>query len=498
MRMVRMMSFSVFSVFLSYYNLSLVMITNLTTDLVTTCATARACARVLIPTAVPTASPTVGPTYSFRPTPGPTATPVPTANPTFAPTSTFAPSNTKGSISSVSPSHVVGASCFEVTIRGTGLSLSGKDVTSVTLAGVATTIKNQTANSVTVLTPKVANPLSIAGDIQVFAVNKRVTTLVKAFTFRTLNWNDFQDFTSQKLPAGIWTDAGTIPWAFSNDGGNIRLWKNGALGSSESFYVNLLWTSGRGNLPSEGGCVNVPSAVSFIYWAYSSYSFCYKTFSFSVQTNYSSNWQAIWSGTTGSNSGATPWLNASITLPNATTAMRIYVDTAIINACKSFAPVKIDNLKTSFQTQCTNTNSFCGIMDSPTLTPTVSPTVSPSRVPTPVPTPGPTEAPTYPPGTPSATPTRLPSESPSCTPTESPTVVPSDIPTHAPSVARTQFPTCSPTSQTKSPSRAPTGSWNPSLKPTIRSTTRRPSVTPTIAPSDAPVPTPVLFTLHQV
>jgi hypothetical protein len=148
-----------------------------------------------------------------------------------------------GMIQLVRPNFAMGISCSLVNISGWMISTTGNDIISVTLGGCSTTIVSQSQHYVTVLTSTNPQPTSKPEDVVVTTSTGRVTTLKKGFTFVSTSYDDFEDFKSCSLPAGIWTDAGTIPWSFTTENGQTVLWKDGGLGSDESYYVNLQWSS---------------------------------------------------------------------------------------------------------------------------------------------------------------------------------------------------------------------------------------------------------------
>jgi hypothetical protein len=426
--------------------LSVVKIANLTTSLQASCDSLTACSTV-IPTRIPTAAPSISlaPTYSV----------------TRAPTYPFT-----GSITAITPNKVYGITCFMVTITGNNLLSAVTDDVVVTIAGRPVTVKSKSINSITVLTSMIADTVTtLSGSVVITSGTSRQTVLQNGITFLPAVSTDFQDFQIHSLPVGIWTSAGTIPWSFSNDGGNYRLYKDGGVANSEAFYTKLLWNSPAPSL-SNGYCFTTATALSFQYWAYSQYPVCYRTFSISVQTDFTANWQLLWNGVAERNGISDSWWNASVpVLPPSVTAIQIFVDTADIGSCRWFAQVKIDNLKTTLKQVCSNVDQQCELTQAPSVVPTVFPTT----------------------------------RSPSFTPTRSPTFTQTTIsPTFAPSstIAPSRPPTITPTTTvkpTQSPSVAPSSSVSPTIPPTVIPSTEFPFKAPTPAPSFTQSVSPSVF-----
>jgi hypothetical protein len=244
-----------------------------------------------------------------------------------------------GMIQLVKPNYAIGISCSLVNISGWMISTTGNDIVSVTLAGFPATIISQEKNYVMVLSPTNYAPSNVAGDVVVTTSSGRVTTSKNAFTYLSSNYVDNEDFKSQTLPAGIWTNAGSLPWSFATEKGWPVLWKNGLLQPDESYSTNLQWITPSTFVASEGGCVSTASRIKFSYKAYSDYPFCYDKFQLRVQENNSPTWNVIWNGVRGI-SGANPWQYADITLPAQTTGVSIFVNTAIITNCRGWASGK--------------------------------------------------------------------------------------------------------------------------------------------------------------
>ncbi len=239
------------------------------------------------------------------------------------------------------PNYAIASSCAVLNISGWQISTTGNDITSVKLGTYSATVIQQSQNFVIVRTPLISSTLpSGPQDIVVTTSTGRVTTLSKGFTFYSSTFKDVERFKVKTLPTGTWSNNGTIPWSFSTVDNQVALYKDGGLGSDESYYTRLLWQSSKVYDASKGGCKLQATAISFVYKAYSDYSFCYDKFTLSVQTNYGSTWTKLWDGVTGSTSGAQPWLSASLTLPSTTTGINIFANTAIIDYCRWWAPGK--------------------------------------------------------------------------------------------------------------------------------------------------------------
>jgi hypothetical protein len=241
-----------------------------------------------------------------------------------------------GMIQLVKPSFALGISCSLVNISGWMISTTGNDIVSVILGGRSATIISQTQHYLMVLTATNSQPTGKPEDVVVTTSSGRVTTLKEAFTYVSTTYDDFEDFKSLSLPSGIWSDAGTIPWSFGSESGQTVLLKDGGLGSDESYYVNLQWTSSNGFVPSQGGCASTGTRIKFGYKAYSNYAFCYDKFQVRVQENYNQTWKVVWNGVTGS-TGANLWQFADISLPSQTTGISIFVNTQKIGNCRWFA-----------------------------------------------------------------------------------------------------------------------------------------------------------------
>lgn len=244
-----------------------------------------------------------------------------------------------GIIFSVFPNLVVGDSCSIVNISGWQISTSGNDITVVTLNGFSALILNQTMNYVLVLSPIITQSSGLTtGDVVVTTSSGRVTTLSKGFTFVSSTFTDFEDWKSRVLPTGIWQDNGTIPWSFATENGQSVLFNDGNTGNSQNGYVRLLWQSSNKFDASQGGCKAIATSINFAYKAYSDFVSCYDKFSLSVQQNYISQWTIIWNGQTLSSTASNPWIYASITLPEKTTAITIFANTNSAQNCRRWAP----------------------------------------------------------------------------------------------------------------------------------------------------------------
>lgn len=245
-----------------------------------------------------------------------------------------------GMIFSVSPNFAIADSCSVVNISGWQINTAGNDTIRVTLGGYEAKILNQTSNYVIVLSPIVFTPTGVPGDVVVTTQSGRVTTLSNGFKFVSSKYQDFQNFKTPVLPAGIWKNNGTINWSFSSEKGQSVLFKDGGFGSSESFYVRLLWQASQKFDATNGGCSSIAKSITFAYKAYSNYSICYDKISLSVQQNYVAKWTTVWNGQGKKLTGINPWNYVNLTLPAQTTAINIFVNTANIGSCRWWAPGK--------------------------------------------------------------------------------------------------------------------------------------------------------------
>jgi hypothetical protein len=240
-----------------------------------------------------------------------------------------------GIIQSVSPNFAIGITCSLVNISGWQLSITGNDITSVTLGGQSTTIVEQSVNYVMVLTPVNKQSTNIAGDVVVTTSTGRVTTVPKSFTFVQSTFTDFESFKSLSLPAGIWSNAGTKPWSFQSDErAQPSIWKD-ATGSPDDF-VDLRWSSASSSVASHGGCTAIASRIKFAYRAYSGLVDCYDKFQLRAQQNGQPTWTVAWNAQISST--VTPWQYVDIVLPSQTTGLSIFASTRHNDGCQPWSP----------------------------------------------------------------------------------------------------------------------------------------------------------------
>jgi hypothetical protein len=279
-------------------------------------------------------------TPTIPPTPVPTvspSTPVPTVSP-----STSSPTSHPSS----QPTSAV--SCSSVNISDwQNNNIRGNEITSVTIGGLPARIVSQTENNVMILNPtntQLANNVVVvtteAGDVATLT-HARTSYILRTYT-------DFENWKSMKLPAGIWSNAGSVPWRFIDDpwydpnrpNGEKGLFNVGA-GTNDDFF-DLRWMSASSSVGSQGGCASVATRIKFAYKTYSGDLLCYDKFQVLVQQNNQPTWSVIWNGQIGSNAEPKPWFYADIILPSQTTGLSIYVKSSnYFPGCWSVAPGEI-------------------------------------------------------------------------------------------------------------------------------------------------------------
>jgi hypothetical protein len=264
----------------------------------------------------------------------------PTALPTLSPTTTptAAPTEVPTSSPTVFPCSLVNISGWEDN------SFNGNDIISVTLGGLSATIVRTFTNYLLIVSP-FGFPLTRTSEnlVVVTTITGRVITLTKPLTYVPRTYVDFENFQSQTLPVGIWSNAGTIPWSFSDPYGQdttqSALWKDGGLGDDQSYFVDLQWTVGCSSLTSQGGCFSIATRIKFAYKAYSSDVSCYDKFQLLIQQNNQPNWTVIWNGQIGDLTDVNPWFYEDIVLPCRTTGLSIYVNSGnVFDGCRFFSP----------------------------------------------------------------------------------------------------------------------------------------------------------------
>ncbi len=412
-----------------------------------------------------------------------------------------------GMIFKVTPNIAVASSCFQVTITGWQLRTSdvGDTIVSVTLDGKLATIVSQALDTLVVLSRITSNPTSRAGAVVVTTSTGRTTTLADAFTFQPSTYTYLTTFQGRSM--GIWRNNGIINWSFTTEKFNPSLLFDGGLASTEaSAKAELLWTSQVGTTANPGKCQYTAGGIQFRYWAYEEIAWCYGDFSLSVLSGTTNQWTKIWNGITGTADGPTPWQSVTLNFPANTVGVKINADTNLMEDCRFWATIKLDNISLPLAATCDQ--SACGNVVTtavPSLRPTTKlSTRAPSTVPTRIPTATPsfvsTREPTVPisitrSSKPSARPTHAPSKVPTVaptarSPTRSPSQLPTRIPTRTPTIRPTVVPTFSPTIlPTILPTLQP--SFTPTRFPTVVPTAI-PSRLPTFRPSNAPSRVPTI------
>mmetsp|Transcript_22763 Transcript_22763/g.22972 ORF Transcript_22763/g.22972 Transcript_22763/m.22972 type:complete len:1090 (-) Transcript_22763:249-3518(-) len=255
-----------------------------------------------------------------------------------------------GVLESVLPSTVPKDGCYLVNITGWAFSFGPSDfVTRVTLDGVEATIISSDENHVVVQSPKVATKSHEPGDVVVFSDSGRVTTLHGGFEFTDMEAEIVSDF-SRGLENTLWESTAEADWGYEVFNGieTVKKEAGAADGMLGTLELTKLKTSSLQN-----SCYETLKSLSFQYYAYSGYAFCYTSFTVSSM-NAAGVWALEWTGETGLNSGETPWLNGYINLPQDTRSVRVDVQASGNTNCRWHAPVYLTNVTTLISTQCTS------------------------------------------------------------------------------------------------------------------------------------------------
>eukprot|EP01041_Mallomonas_annulata_P002015 gene2016-3914_t len=437
---------------------------------------------------------------------------------------------TGGIIYTVSPSSMLISECGVVNITGWMIGFAS-NITSVTLSGVSAAILSQSIHWVVVRSPNVTTASVRAGDVIVTTDSGRVSTLRSAFRYTSMTSSDLSDFSSGSLSNTVWSSTGKVTWSTSTYDGHYIVKKNS--GNADGDGAELSSTNLQ-KASLADSCYDTLIGMSFSYWAYSDYSFCYNGFSVSTMNATSTGvWKKVWTGKTYSTSLANrPWNNITLTLPADTRQVKFNLETSTTYACRWWTPLKLDKIiltKVSYcpgQSKCLFPSQGAPVVPDPTSTPSRSPTAVPTVRPstptsdtTSTPTRSPTSVPTVRPSTPTSGPTSTPTRSPTTvptvrpstptsgptsTPTRSPTAVPTvrpSTPTSGPTSTPTRSPTAVPTVRPSTPTSGPTSTptRSPTTVPTVRPSTptsmptfqpSRPSLNPTLSPSAIPTITP--------
>mmetsp|Transcript_8995 Transcript_8995/g.9042 ORF Transcript_8995/g.9042 Transcript_8995/m.9042 type:complete len:1237 (+) Transcript_8995:80-3790(+) len=261
----------------------------------------------------------------------------------FTPISYRTSSSQKGGIiSSVSPSSVWMSSCDVVTIKG--WKFAHKDtITTVTLAGVEAEILSFTDDEVVVKAPSVSSPTTTAGDVVVTTDTGRISKVSEVFSFIGTESTFTSNF-ANGLDSTIWESTGDAYWSVSYPSILKRY------GSSDPDHGQLTATG----LNKEGGsnkCYDTLNHLSFEYWAYSTYSFCYDKFIVEAE-DVNGVWSTVFTGVTGLDANEPPYLSASVSLPTDTRSVRFDVTTAPNTNCRYWAPVYLREVTVSKEMVC--------------------------------------------------------------------------------------------------------------------------------------------------
>eukprot|EP01035_Chromulina_nebulosa_P059485 gene59485-81419_t len=193
-----------------------------------------------------------------------------------------------GMLFSVMPTAAVYSTCYSVNITGWQLLRDLNDIPTVTISGVPTTVIAFDMNSVQVKS-QVASAPSGAGSVIVSGSQSgRVTTLPNVFTFLPAQSVYNESFSSGTISGTRWSNVGVRPWDVEYAGVVIT---DGS-SSPEAASAILQYTVSSAS-PRTGSCNEVVSSLSFSYWAYSPFSFCYGSFTVQAQTFGSSTWTTL-------------------------------------------------------------------------------------------------------------------------------------------------------------------------------------------------------------
>ena len=250
----------------------------------------------------------------------------------------FPTTQSGGVITAVVPNYVVNTVCAKVNISGWQISTTGNDIISVTIGGYKAIILQQSMDFVTVLTPIVTSTTELL-DVVVTTSTGRVTSLSRAFRYVSSTFTDRQTFEARYLPAGIWSDNGTLPWSFVFDSTTqkIVLYKDGSYLPDESYFSRLLWQSPVTIPVGQSGCTASASSIAFGYKLDRNKNSCYNRITLSIQQNFIPTWTQFWSGLPSYPSNSRPWVYVNLVLPSGTTAIYIFVNTAQSTNCRYYA-----------------------------------------------------------------------------------------------------------------------------------------------------------------
>ena len=361
-----------------------------------------------------------------------------------------------GIIFSVSPSAAIYSTCSTVNVTGWQLVRDMTDVPVVTINGVSAKVISFDINSVQVKTSTFSSPSSVAGSIVVTASQSgRVTTLSNAFTLQSTDSVYNETFSAGTLVGTRWSNVGVAPWVVKSRENLITDGKNYPVGSSAILQYTVSSSS-----PQTGSCVEAVSSLSFSYWAYSPYEYCYGPFTVQVQTFGSTTWTILFTQQGKSDTGKTPFIGVSLAIPVNVQRIILKAESAAKTSCGAWWPVQVRSLtvKSTYSCSsgiaCENTGSRI-----PTATPSSKfPTMTPSR--------------------------RLPTMTPS---RRLPTMTPSSrLPTMTPSTRKPSS-TVGPTTKTSVVS---------SVTPTSRAPTKPTFVPSTVTPTKTNSAVPSLCALY--
>lgn len=236
-----------------------------------------------------------------------------------------------GMIFSVNPTAVVYSTCYSVNITGWQLLRDLNDVPTVIINGISVNVISYDMNSVQVKS-KVASAPSVAGSVIVSGSQSgRVTTLPNAFTLLPTQSVYNESFSSGTITGTRWSSIGVQPWIVES----VGVVKTDGSSSPDGASAILQYTALTAS-PQRGSCSEVISSLSFSYWAYSPYTFCYGPFTVQVQTSGSSTLTTLISKQGQSNSGSTPYISVSVTIPSNVQRIILKAETSLNTNCIFF------------------------------------------------------------------------------------------------------------------------------------------------------------------
>mmetsp|Transcript_32202 Transcript_32202/g.46463 ORF Transcript_32202/g.46463 Transcript_32202/m.46463 type:complete len:1011 (+) Transcript_32202:567-3599(+) len=257
-----------------------------------------------------------------------------------------------GILYSVSRPSAIYSTCYTVTITGWQLLRNQTDYPTVTLDGKPTVILSYNVNSIVVRTIAVSGPSTSAGNVVVSTASGRVTTLYSAFTFVSSYSKYAETFTAGSLSSTRWFSAGLVPWVVNSGG----VYKDGSNSPADTAPAILQYNASNSNAGS-GSCTEKILSLSFSYWAYSNYPFCYGYLLAQSRAVASQSWKTLWSRKGQSTGGPTPYINVTYSFAENIASVRIVANTQSNTNCRYFSPMSITNLVVVSSSSCSSVQS---------------------------------------------------------------------------------------------------------------------------------------------